>query len=191
MDVRAFFAFASLPFLGVLFIDSQKKITRKTVFLSGRRNSSRRFCISAGLLFWDFFSLSHDSPKHVHSIYSITSLKFTFYNLKLCFSPLQNLFPPHLMKNKPGCYSRNEQTSLSIKPNIYIFVIESFREDFLEQEWRLTCLLSNKHVPIETTHQRQRYAPFLVFSFFILNFHTIGILFSKMVGHLEVRLFLS
>lgn len=142
---------ATLPLLGIAFYQLTEQITKRMP-LSFFGIPLVAFCLTIGLLSWDFSASRMIHPNTYTAFIQSLPWKFTFLQPKTVL-----LETPHLLASPPDEKQivravREEQLPLSSKPNIYLFVIESFRDDFLTKDvapnlfsFKQTC------VPIETT----------------------------------------
>lgn len=126
---------AMLPFLGILFYHFSAKLSRnKPLFFKKEWLFQIFICLPIGLIFWEY-SVSHwIHPNSYTGFVKSLPWKFTFLQPKHVAFSL-----PHPLKEAPKEESfriaiEKESTQLSSKPNIYLFVVESFREDFITQE---------------------------------------------------------
>lgn len=148
-----FVLLALIPLIGIfLYKATEKFSTRKLFSFSHEALPLTAFCLMTGLIFWDFSASSLIHPNTYRAFTQCLPWKFTFLQPKSIFltqtKSLQS--PPNeqlALKALENTYS-----PLSSHPNIYLFIIESFRDDFINDI--VTPNLSafkKKCIPIETT----------------------------------------
>lgn len=132
----AFFAFAfSLPLLAVGLYFLSEKITRKHPLpLSKKGVMQALFCLPVALFLWDF-SISKYMPVESYQAYEKKLLwKRAFVSPKRVL-----ISQAHSVKSGPSLEKTQEylhafQDKKGEKPNIYLFIIESLRKDFIQEE---------------------------------------------------------
>ncbi len=122
-----------LPMLGIFFYKMTEKYAKRNFSFSAEAIPLSAFCMVAGLLFWDFSASFVIPPNTYRAFTQCLPWKFTFLQPKSIFlktpKPLQNPPLENQIVQAIGTPSR-----LLAKPNIYLFVIESFREDCITED---------------------------------------------------------
>lgn len=126
---------ASLPLLGVFIYKITDKISQKKPIYIRHSSFLQAFiCIPCALLFWDFSASKVIQPNAYSAFTKSLPWKFTF------------LRPENILYTLPGPLRkpRSEETLKAAiaqdqsipakKPNIYLFIIESLREDAITKE---------------------------------------------------------
>ncbi|MFI5344132.1 MAG: sulfatase-like hydrolase/transferase [Chlamydiales bacterium] len=148
-----FAAFAMLPLLGIAFYKITEHIIKRRHFsFSYEAIPLIAFCVVSGLLSWDFSASRVIHPNTYTAFIQSLPWQFTFLQPKTVILKPSALLssPPNEKQTLSAVYK--EQTSLSAKPNIYLFVIESFRDDFITEAVAPNLFAFKKScVPIETT----------------------------------------
>ncbi len=149
-----FFLFlAFLPIFGILFYKlTEAVINRKYFSFSTEVLPISAFCVISGLVFWDISASKLVHPNTYHEFIQCLPWKFTFLYPK---SILMNLRDPPLKppseKQTIDAIVQND-LSLTTHPNIYLFVIESLRDDFITEDVAPNLFsFKNASVPIATT----------------------------------------
>lgn len=124
-----------LPVLGVFFYKICDKISnKKRLTIYEDHFIQIFFCIPLALFIWDFKASSTINP-NLYSEYTRTlPWKFTFVQPKtLTIDSLVELKKPKTEKDILSLID-NKDLKVEKKPNIFIFVIESLRNDFITNE---------------------------------------------------------
>lgn len=127
-----FGAVAALPFLGMALY----RVTEKISLLSLRREwfIQSFFCLPAALLFWDFSASRVIHPDAYTGLLQALPWKFTFLQPQTVFFPVAGSFQRPLPEEEMKKQIAADQTVLAKKPNIYLFVVESLREELIDEE---------------------------------------------------------
>lgn len=125
----------SLPLWGILFYQWSEKIVRlKPLSLKGEWVAQVLFCMSLGLLFWDYSASRVMHPDTYTAFLQSLPWKFTFLQPKAVLFPLADPLKPlkgeEELQKKIGA----DTTQLEKRPNIYFFVTESLRADAITPE---------------------------------------------------------
>jgi hypothetical protein len=146
-----FFLFiAFLPFIGIFFYKITEKITHRKFSFSSEAIPLSAFCMMSGLLFWDFSASQVIDPNTYRAFTQCLPWKFTFLQPKSIFFHTNSLRqPPQEEQIKVALHT---EARLNSDPNIYLFIIESFREDFMTQEIAPNLSAFKQHcLPIHQT----------------------------------------
>lgn len=125
-----FLTLFSLPFLGIfLYRITELLAQKKPLFLRHTHFFQLFVCIPCALLLWDFSASKAIHPDAYTAFIKSLPWKFTF------FPPENVLFTlPHPMKSLPPETAVAALDTPQKKPNIYLFVIESLRDDCITEE---------------------------------------------------------
>lgn len=122
-----------LPLLGIVFYKITDKIIRKhPLSLPKEHLSLAIFCIPIALMFWDFSASRVIHPNTYTAFLQSLPWKFTFLQPKNVIVETPHL--PSLSYSDKTLANLETEQNISERPNIYLFVIESFREDFITEE---------------------------------------------------------
>lgn len=124
---------ATLPFLGIAIHAWTHRIACRRPLLLPREWLFQAFlCIPAALIFWEFSASRILHPDSYTSFLKSLPWKWTFLQPQTVRYPVPaSLIHPQDEKELQVAIANNS-TVLEKKPNIYLFVIESFREDFID-----------------------------------------------------------
>lgn len=125
----------AIPLIGLLFYTSTSLITEKKPLSLRMEWFFQTFlCIPCALFLWDFSTSNFIQPDEYTTLIKSLPWKFSFIEPKNVFLSMQS--PLQKPKTEPEIRSAIDQdkTVLEKKPNIYLFVIESLREDFITEE---------------------------------------------------------
>ncbi len=130
-----FIVIASLPLIGLFFYKITHKIaTKKPLQIAHHHFLQAFICIPLALLFWDFSASKAIHPDAYTAFTKCLPWKFTFLqpqNVQLCLpGPLRK----PLSEQTIAKTIHQDTTLLAQKPNIYLFVVESLREDAITPE---------------------------------------------------------
>lgn len=130
-----FSSFILVPLTGVFFYHWLNRIsTKKPLYLQRDWLIQGVFCVSLSLLLWEYGCAHLLHPNSYTTLLKALPWKSTFLQPKTIeFSFNQALKPPTNEANLLKQIEEND-TVLEQLPNIYLFVIESFREDFISEE---------------------------------------------------------
>lgn len=139
-----------LPVIGIFFYKVTEKFTHRKFSFSAEVIPLSAFCMISGLLFWDFSTSHVIDPNTYRAFTQCLPWKFTFLQPKSIFFHTNSLRPPpqeELIKE-----ALHEIAKLNSNPNIYLFIVESFREDFVTEEITPNLSAFKQHcLPIDTT----------------------------------------
>lgn len=130
-----FSATALIPVLGaLLYWWTEKFFPTKPLYIRYEHFLQTFICIPAALIFWEFSASSLLHPDAYTSFIKSIPWKLTFLSPKSVQYPLPAaLQQPHdeIAVQKAIL---QDKTWLGVKPNIYLFIAESLREDFLTED---------------------------------------------------------
>lgn len=125
------FAFlASLPLLGILLYQISGKIAdKRPIAFSHSHFFQACLCIPLALIFWDFSASKVIHPDAYTAFRKSLPWKFTFLQPQSVMLSLKN--PLHQPLNEEAVIRTidEDHTLLTKRPNIYLFIAESLRED--------------------------------------------------------------
>ncbi len=128
-----FFLLVALPFIGIaLYAWTERLSCRKPLLLRKEWLFQAFFCIPAGLIFWEFSASPILNPDSYTSFLKSLPWKRTFLQPQTVQYPLPISLIPPKSENEIAAAIASNATVLKKKPNLYLFVIESFREDFID-----------------------------------------------------------
>jgi hypothetical protein len=126
---------ATLPFLGILLYYGSSKIAqRKPLFLKKEWVFQSFICLPLALLFWEYSTSHLIQPNSYTALIKALPWKFTFLQPSSILLPLSSPLKSPPNEEKMLEWIEQETTEIKKRPNIYLFVIESFREDFITPE---------------------------------------------------------
>lgn len=130
-----FFSIASLPFLGIALYSWMHRLTHHYPLQIRKEWFIQAFiCIPIALIFLELRTSKAIHPDAYTALLQSLPWKETFFQPKNVQLPLQNLLSFQVneleIKNKIA----KDTTILKKKPNIYLFVLESLREDFITEK---------------------------------------------------------
>ena len=130
-----FFLIASIPFIGILIYKATSSLANKRpLFVPSELFLQMFVCIPVALFLWDCSASSMIHPDAYSAMIRSLPWKFTFIQPKnILFSPPGSIQTPALESAIQASLDQVDST-LAIRPNIYLFVIESLREDFITPE---------------------------------------------------------
>lgn len=131
-----FFCFILLlPFLGILiYLISEKIIQNRQIFLKKEWLFQIFICIPIALLLWEHSTSQLIHPNSYTGFSKSLPWKFTFLQPSTIFFPLSKFLKEPIQEEIALASIKNDTTQLTTKPNIYLFVVESLREDFITRE---------------------------------------------------------
>ncbi len=133
--IAAFSTLALLPLFGFLIYKATELIThRKPIFLKREWFLQTFFCIPAALLLWDYSASNIIHPDTYTAFIKSLPWKFTFLPPETVLVDLRGSLRKPPKEEALAAFVAQNKTVLENKPNIYLFVIESFREDFVTEE---------------------------------------------------------
>jgi uncharacterized protein len=131
--VIGFAAVAALPFLGIAFHAWTREVAnRRPLFLRKEWLLQAFLCIPAALFFWEYSSLRLLHPDAYTSLVQSLPWKWTFLQPHAVHYPMPASLIHPLGEGEVRAAIDADRTVLSQKPNIYLFVVESFREDSID-----------------------------------------------------------
>lgn len=131
----AFLALLGLPFLGIFFYQMLQKLAdRNPVAIRSDFLFKSFLCIPFALMFWDVTASRNIHPDSYTSFIKSLPWKWTFLQPKTVHLELNHPFFPPATEEEKLKKIASDTTVLNKKPNIYLFIIESLREDCITQE---------------------------------------------------------
>lgn len=133
--ISAALVFALLPIVGmVLYKLTELLSNKKPLKLKQGVFIQTFFCIPLALFLWEFTASKIIKPEAYHAYLSALPWKTTFIEPEKMV--LSHLHPPLKPPSENSVQALINQTNFSIKdkPNIFLFIIESLREDFITDE---------------------------------------------------------
>lgn len=161
-----------LPFLGIAIYKITDKITKnRTIFLYHEHYLQILLCVPLALFIWDFKASGSIRPNVYDAYTRALPWKLTFIQPKILTTDMK------LALKKP----KNEKEMLSLidtkdlkvdkKPNIFIFVIESLRNDYITSEIAPNMTtFKNENVSFERSLANANGTHKSWFSFFYSNY---------------------
>jgi glucan phosphoethanolaminetransferase (alkaline phosphatase superfamily) len=130
------FAFiALLPMLGMLLFKSSHWFAQKWPLRIKNEVYLQMFvCIPAALLFWDFSASKVVHPDAYTEFVKSLPWKRTFFQPKTVQLPMKNPLRSSKDEQEIETYLETVQRGSEKKPNIYLFIVESLRGDFLDEK---------------------------------------------------------
>jgi len=133
--VILFLLLAMLPLIGIGIYRSLEKLTQLRPILLKKEWFFQAFiCLPISLLLWEHSTAQLIHPNSYTGFIKSLPWKFTFLQPKTVFFSLPHPLKEPMEEKQLIASIENDDTQLASKPNIYLFVIESFREDFITQE---------------------------------------------------------
>lgn len=132
----AFFAFlASLPLLGALLYKASEKLSdKKPFFLPHSYFIQSLLCIPMALIFWDFSASRVIHPDAYTAFQQSLPWKFTFLQPENVHFTLPAALKTPMNEEEIAQAIVKDDTVVTKKPNIYLFVVESLRDDVITEE---------------------------------------------------------
>ena len=129
-----FLCTALLPALGIfLYSLSEKLSLKRPLFPSKGHFFQAFFCIPAALSLWDFSASQWIPPDSYTNFRKSLPWKRTFLTPQTTFFSLKHpIRTPQ--EESISSWIEQDQTVLTHKPNIYLVIAESLREDFITEE---------------------------------------------------------
>jgi hypothetical protein len=127
----AFFTLvAALPLLGVAIYKSfEKLIEARPMFLRKSFFFQSFLCIPIALFYWDYSASTIIHPDTYSAFIKSLPWKCTFLQPETTYLSLKNPLPRPMQEQKVMELVQNDSSTLKKKPNIYLFIVESLRED--------------------------------------------------------------
>jgi glucan phosphoethanolaminetransferase (alkaline phosphatase superfamily) len=133
--VLIFATLGSIPFLGIFLYKMSEYITqKKPLSLHYAFLGQILLCMPAGLLFWDFSASKILHPDAYTSFIKALPWKTTFLQPESTILAIPHPQKAPFNEEKVQELIAQDETNLSHKPNIYLFIVESLREDAITQE---------------------------------------------------------
>jgi glucan phosphoethanolaminetransferase (alkaline phosphatase superfamily) len=127
--------FLSLPAVGFFFYRLSYKISKKRpLLLHPSFFLQTLICIPCALLVWDLSTFRIIQPDAYTSFIRTLPWKMTFLEPKNTSFSLPTALAPPTPEKELALFIKEDNTVLAHKPNIYLFVVESLREDSITQE---------------------------------------------------------
>jgi len=135
MWILGFATVAAIPFAGMAFHTWTHRIaSRRPLFLRKEWLFQTFLCIPAALIFWEYSASRVLPPDSYTSFLKSLPWKWTFLQPQTVQYPTRaHLIHPSGEKEVQTAIDA-ESTVLANKPNIYLFVVESFRDDFIDPD---------------------------------------------------------
>ena len=161
-----FGAFALIPFLGIALYAWTNRIASRYPSLRPEWMVQAFPLHPCRPIFWEFSPPACSIPIPTPRFSSRCPGNGPFSSLKSVQYPTAaHLIPPREEAEILAAID-TDATVLPKKPNVYLFVIESLREDFIEKKGSPIFSASNKRQSFRSSPlERQRIPPFLVFDF--------------------------
>lgn len=133
--VLLFALLAALPFIGIAVHAWTSRLSAtRPLYLRREWLLQSLVCIPVALFFWEFTASRVIHPDSYTSFIKSLPWKWTFLQPKTVLFPLNAPLAAPPEEQQILAAIQNDQTTLEKRPNIYLFVIESFREDFISSE---------------------------------------------------------
>jgi glucan phosphoethanolaminetransferase (alkaline phosphatase superfamily) len=134
--ICAFIIIFCLPLIGIGVYRATELLVRKKPFLMGREWFLQIFfCVPAALFLWDYSASRVIHPDSYTAFIKSLPWKMTFLQPKNTLLSLPGpILEPMKETEAEALLALEGQSILAHRPNIYIFVIESLREDMITQE---------------------------------------------------------
>lgn len=130
-----FIAFLALPLLGIFFYkitdtlsNKQPLVLRIDLFLL------TLVCIPAALLLWDVSASKIIHPDTYRAFVKSLPWRFTFIQPRNVLVPIKAPLLSPLDESSTQIALSQQEVTLSKRPNIYLFIVESLRGDFITEE---------------------------------------------------------
>jgi len=128
-----FLLLLSLPFLGIALHNWSHRFAAKKPLRMKREWMFQAFlCIPAGLIFWEFSAAPILHPDSYTSFIKSLPWKWTFLEPQNVKYPLETFLIPPQEEAEVAAKIAADPSVLKEKPNVYLFVIESLRGDFID-----------------------------------------------------------
>ncbi len=126
---------AALPAIGILLYKmSDKASQRKPLYIRNGHFLQAFLCIPCALVFWDFSASKVIHPDAYTAFIKSLPWKFTFLQPSNVLLSLPGPMRPPLQESEVAAAIDRDPTRLNHKPNIYLFVVESLREDVITED---------------------------------------------------------
>ncbi len=128
-------AVAAVPLLGIYLYKITEALTQKKPFSLQTEWLLQSFlCIPCALFLWDFSASNIINPDAYTTLIKSLPWKFTFIEPKNVFVSFNGSIKEPRTEKEVAAAIEEDQTVLAAKPNIYLFIVESLREDFITPE---------------------------------------------------------
>ncbi|PIS01989.1 MAG: hypothetical protein COT85_07555 [Chlamydiae bacterium CG10_big_fil_rev_8_21_14_0_10_42_34] len=125
----------SVPFIGYLLYKATNQICLKKPLHIRHTHLLQVFiCVPVALLLWDFSASKIVHPDGYTAFIQSLPWKFTFMQPQNVIISLPGSMRPPQDEKAIAKAIQQDQTVLNKKPNIYLFVVESLREDAITEE---------------------------------------------------------
>lgn len=129
-----FSAFIAIPFIGILLYQLADKIAQKKPLSFRHALFMQAFlCVPCALFFWDFSASKVIHPDAYTAFIKSLPWKYTFLHPKSVMITLPESMPLPQPENEVALAIESNTTRLNQRPNIYLFVIESLRNDSITE----------------------------------------------------------
>lgn len=126
---------ALLPFLGILLYKLSLKVAqKKPLYLESEELLQAMICVPLALFFWDFSASKVIHPDAYTAFTTSLPWKTTFLEPQKVQLNLLNPLKAPLSEQEVLKMIHEDDTVLEKKPNIYLFVVESLREDVITEK---------------------------------------------------------
>ena len=126
---------ASLPLLGMFIYKITNTLAqKKPLFISNNYFLQAFVCIPLALLFWDFSASKVIQPDAYTAFIKSLPWKFTFLQPENVVLSTQGALRQPMSEKAVAAAIDQNKAVLSKKPNIYLFIVESLREDSITPE---------------------------------------------------------
>lgn len=126
---------ALLPILGIfLYHISSKLVEKRPMPISHSHFLQVCLCIPLALLFWDFSASKVIHPDAYTAFRKSLPWKFTFLHPENALLSRPNQLSQPITEKEAQKAIDEDQTILTKKPNIYLFIVESLREDAITSD---------------------------------------------------------
>lgn len=167
-----FTALIVIPMLGIVVFRVTEWATRWRPFgCRFERVVQLLFCLPIALFLWDF-SASHFVPEEAHTVFrSSLPWRITFLRPNVPTMGLQSPLPPPMTEETAKGLLDGFSVEPKSKPNIYLFIVESLRENILDSETAPTiCAFRERSVHAKRGLANANGTPLSWFSIFHSDF---------------------
>ena len=170
--IGIFTAFGLMPLMGIFIYKLTERITdrwsleiRKAHFIQGL------FCIPIAMALWDFSASKVIHPDAYHAYAQALPWKSTFLQPKHIY--IDNPLAPGAPPDETETLNMMAQAEITptAKPNVYLFIIESLREDFITPEIAPNiCKFKHENIAFDQAFSNGNCTPYSWFSIFYSKF---------------------
>ena len=130
-----FSAIIALPFIGIAFYKGLNIISqKKPLNIPFEYIPITIFCVPLALFFWDVSASRIIHPNTYTAFLEALPWKFTLIQPQTIILDTQHPIAAAPMESSIQAALEEQKTSITHKPNIYLFIVESFRSDFITHE---------------------------------------------------------